>query len=509
MDTRGPEAREPEAREPRNREPRNKLILFCDGTWFAMEAGTETNIHLLAEMVGINMGSELSIRNTDTVKARYYANGVGLGSTFMHYILDGATGSSIQEECTNAYQYIVENYTPQFEIWMFGLSRGAYIIRSVAGMINNCGIIKPTLDKDGNIDPLITTMRCDRVYETYRLPAEWAHPQSGEMIEFRNRNSHDVKTPVKFMGLFDTVGSLGTPMPTVYRRSGGEGVATSEASYDNNVLGFASHSFYDTRISSVVEKVYHALSLHDRFYMFPPCLVNQSIGYRSGYRRDPKFEIHQKWFPGTHYDLCRQEFKLFRVGTSFPETVAAMPLNTFSSTIRPNTVLSDLVLKWMLESIQREDPDHLVIPDIDEKIREVVGRIRRGENVGSGDVYDDLLQYLPFGHVIHSAYSLWSYISCRFLPRRITEPVEAFFGINFIKLIVVCKERLVTELKADVYHYEMPDLSLGGLCIGDLAKVSGDRYPSKAYEKFLVNQLDMGLIEKEDFAARWGTKGGD
>ncbi|KAK7224038.1 hypothetical protein V2G26_012041 [Clonostachys chloroleuca] len=361
------DAREPEAREPEAREPRNKLILFCDGTWCGKEAGTETNIHLLAEMVGISMGSELSIRNTDTVKARY-ADGVGLGSTFMHYLFDGATGSSIQEECTNAYQYIVENYTPQFEIWMFGLSRGAYIVRSVAGMINNCGIIKPTLNNNGNIDPLITTIRCNRVYETYRLPAEWAHPQSGEMIEFRERNSHDVKTPVKFMGLFDTVGSLGVPGLT-----SDQGLAYRDVFHDNNV-------------SSVVEKVYHAVSLHDTLFAFEPCLVDRSNGLRA----NPKFETHQKWFPGTHYDLGRQKFKFFRAGTS------AKPLNLFSGTVQPNTVLSDLVLKWMLESIQREDPDHLVIPDIDEKIREVVGRIRRGENVGSGDVYNDLLQYISF-----------------------------------------------------------------------------------------------------------------
>jgi uncharacterized protein (DUF2235 family) len=27
-------------------------------------------------------------------------------------------------------------------IWLFGLSRGAYTVRAVAGMINNCGITK-------------------------------------------------------------------------------------------------------------------------------------------------------------------------------------------------------------------------------------------------------------------------------------------------------------------------------------------------------------------------------
>ncbi|KAF9763914.1 hypothetical protein IL306_002953, partial [Fusarium sp. DS 682] len=234
MDPRGPEARE----------PRKKLILLCDGTWFAIEAGTKTNIHLLAEMVGMDKGPELytwntdkdpepNTWNTDTIKARY-AEGVRSGGTFLDYIFEGATGRLIDKECTSAYQYIVENYTPQFEIWMFGLSRGAFIVRSVAGMINNCGIIRPTLDEHGDIDYIITTMRCQGVYEKYRNPDKWAHPQSDVMKEYRRKNSHDVRTPVKFMGLFDTVGGLGTPIPMVYGRSGGEGVVTSEASYDNN-----------------------------------------------------------------------------------------------------------------------------------------------------------------------------------------------------------------------------------------------------------------------------------
>ncbi|EXA29370.1 hypothetical protein FOVG_19127 [Fusarium oxysporum f. sp. pisi HDV247] len=439
-------------------------------------------------MVGISVDSELAIRNTDTVKARY-ADGVGLGSTFLHHIFKAADVIQINEECETAYQYIVENYTPQFEIWMFGLSRGAYIVRAVAGMINNCGIIRPTRDRDGNIDRTITTMRCRRVYQIYRSREEWASPQSHDMKDFRTRNSYNIRTPVKFMGLFDTVGSLGIPKPI-----GGEGFVWPDG-------------FHDKNISSVVEKVYHAVSLHDRLTAFQPCLVNRSVRSRT----DPNLEIHQKWFPGTHYDLCRQKFKFFRVGASFLEIVAALPLNLLSGTVQPNTVLSDLVLKWMLESIKHEDPDGLVIPNINNEIQVVIDRIRRGENVGSGDVYDHLLHYIPFGHVFHAAYWFWSYVGLGFLPsfaRGITtEHFETFFGINLIKRIFACKDRLVTERKADVYHYRDPDYSLGGLCIRDLAVVNGGRYPSKTYENFLVYQLDMDLIGTEGFAARFEERG--
>ena len=40
------------------------------------------------------------------------------------------------------YRYIVHNYSPGDELYLFGFSRGAYTIRSLCGLINNYGIIK-------------------------------------------------------------------------------------------------------------------------------------------------------------------------------------------------------------------------------------------------------------------------------------------------------------------------------------------------------------------------------
>jgi uncharacterized protein (DUF2235 family) len=128
-----------------------KLVVLCDGTWCGRETDTESNIQHLARMIGIDMTIDtgpddihiLDARG-DSVQARY-ADGVGLGSTFLDYLFNGATGNDIAEQCTEAYKYIVENYTTEHEIWMFGLSRGAFAVRCVAGMINNCGIVPTAL----------------------------------------------------------------------------------------------------------------------------------------------------------------------------------------------------------------------------------------------------------------------------------------------------------------------------------------------------------------------------
>jgi hypothetical protein len=91
-----------ETREPETRKPRNKLILLCDGIWCGKEAGTETNIQILARMIGINVDSALAIRNTHTIKA-HYTDGVGLGSMFLHYLFEGAATIQINEEYKIAY----------------------------------------------------------------------------------------------------------------------------------------------------------------------------------------------------------------------------------------------------------------------------------------------------------------------------------------------------------------------------------------------------------------------
>ena len=58
--------------------------------------------------------------------------------------------------------------------------------------------------------------------------------------------------------------------------------------------------FYDNNISSVVEKLYYAVSMHDRLSVFKPYLVNQDPKHKE----DKALQIY-KWFPSTHYNLGR------------------------------------------------------------------------------------------------------------------------------------------------------------------------------------------------------------
>ncbi|KAH0543172.1 hypothetical protein FGG08_002517 [Glutinoglossum americanum] len=380
-----------------------------------------------------------------------YADGVGLGSTFLNYLFNGATGHSIAEECTNAYRYIVENYMPGYEIWMFGLSRGAFTVRCVAGMINNCGIVMPIRNNAGAIDRDRTGELCEEVYKLYRSPYEINHPKSQQMQTFRANRSHSTPTPIKFMGLFDTVGSLGIP-----RFTGG--------------VGFEWPEFYDQVVSSVVEHVYHAVSLHDRLWLFQPCLAFSGPG------PNPNPTIHEMWFPGAHYDLGRQRFRFFRAGTNWFEGKLFGLLNLLANTIEPNHVLSDLVLRWMLESIAQHDPAGAVIQNIPLQLSTITDSIWRAQNTGDGDVYNNALDYIPFGNLVRSISSIGGLFG---------NTVESILSVkSILQILLAVRDRAIPDSTAQVYPYQTPDAALGQNTIEQLADMDARRYPSRTYQYF-------------------------
>jgi hypothetical protein len=383
------------------------------------------------------------------------------------YIFNGATAQDIARQCVDAYEFIVKNYTyPDHEIWMFGLSRGAYLVRAVAGMINNCGIVKP-VKVDGTIDIQQTRILCEAVYKIYRSPYPINGPHSPQSQSFRRTKSwpligdedpakpeaHRFVPPIKFMGLFDTVGSLGLPDFT-----GG--------------VGLDWPAFYDQSISTAVENVYHAVSLHDRLFAFQPCLVSRNETMHIGDWRN--FGVtEQAWLPGVHYDLGRQRFRFLREfgGGRLEQFLAKF--NFASKIIEPNQVLADFALRWMLRAIRTHNLEqqalYQIIPEINLYIENVTRHVREGGRIGDGDVYGRILEYAPFGSSI---------LDIMRLLQGTRGKVSTIY-----QLFVDLRDRFIPDHDATIYDFRRPDPDIG-LIIGDLGAVCEQRYPSKAYMKW-------------------------
>jgi uncharacterized protein (DUF2235 family) len=351
---------------------------------------------------------------------------------------------------------------------MFGLSRGAYTVRSVGGMINNCGIVRPVLHANGKVDEARTHLLCEEVYRIYRSCDEVNKPHSPESIAFRTKHSWPLigdepglVAPVRFMGLFDTVGSLGIPDFT-----GG--------------VGLDWPLFYNQEVSSVVESVSHAVSLLDRLYVFQPCLVKR----KPKYGKPDKTGLNECWFPGVHYDLGRQRFRFLRDMSSNWWEILLARLQLASKTIEPNHVLGNLVLKWMLEEIKLNDPYGLVVPHdvLEDRVRTLKAEmLSHRRATGDGDVYANILKYAPFGSLIFGILrTIWG---------------TSWQNNQIYQLLFALRDRLVPDDDAKVYLYREPDATLDFHTIQDLAGIApltlsqsdaNTRYPSRTMDSWQV-----------------------
>lgn len=266
-----------------------RLIACSDGTWNRPSVKTDgkyvrTNVQKLFE----------SISNKDAggiYQVKYYDEGIGAEGTWWSKMIDGATGRGIDENILDIYKFLVWNYELGDEIYLFGFSRGAYTARSLAGLVRSCGILR-----ENNLRLI------DQAYELYRTRNDERTRPAGELAtEFRNKYSYDDKTKIKFIGVWDTVGSLGIPVRSFQ--------------FQNK----KKYQFHDTTLSSFVENAFHALAIDERRSNFQPTLWQQSKNANTDANTQQVLE--QVWFPGVHSN----------VGGGYPDEG-----------------LSDIALQWMI-----------------------------------------------------------------------------------------------------------------------------------------------------------------
>lgn len=237
------------------------LVVCCDGTWNTLDQMRDgvpcpTNVARLYHAL-IDRADQL----------RYYHPGVGVGPGVIDRLGGAAVGAGLSANIKSAYSWLAANYRDGDAVCLFGFSRGAYTVRSVAGMLHACGL--PTLPED--MPPVQRWELIDRLYdETYRRP-DGAGPPPYPQIW------------IQFLGVWDTVGALGIPdflgplrLLDVERR----------------------HRFHDTRLGERVRHARHAVALDEQRGTFTPTLWTD-LPARDG----PDRSVRQIWFPGCHTDV--------------------------------------------------------------------------------------------------------------------------------------------------------------------------------------------------------------
>lgn len=324
--------------------PTRTHVFIIDGTMSRLHDGHETNAGLLYKLLR-EMGQRVD---------QSFAYDPGVQGEGPRKWLTAAAGLGINLSIEQGYAVLASRYEPGDRIMLFGFSRGAYAVRSLAGFISNIGLLKRQH---------ATHRRVVRAFRYYEADYPTEHSR-----QFSDKFCHE-HVPIEMVGVWDTVGALGLPYPILTR------IAPMATEFHNHHLG---HN---------VRHAYHALALDETRTAYSPILWEPERGWEG--------VLEQVWFPGAHADIGGQ---VARFGAARP--------------------LSNIPLRWMLdravacglrlpEDWQARFPTDPSAPMVGD--RRDIGRLfllRRPRVVEAGE-----------GHVLHASVAHRRELLPRYRPR--------------------------------------------------------------------------------------------
>lgn len=237
-----------------SREPVDHVVLL-DGTMSSLDEGEETNVGLIYKL--------LDEAAADSRIALLYE----AGNQWEDWskTMDIIEGRGINRQIRRVYGWLATRYRPGDRIFLIGFSRGAYAVRSLAGVIGEVGLLT-------------------REHASERMVREaYRHYQEGTSAEtcraFRQAYCRD-HTEIEMIGAFDTVKSLGFRAPFVVR------------------WAEVKHAFHNAELGAHVIRGFHALALDETREAFAPVLWSCPPGHEG--------EVEQMWFKGSHGDVGGQ-----------------------------------------------------------------------------------------------------------------------------------------------------------------------------------------------------------
>lgn len=247
------------SRAPRLREvrPPQTHVVLLDGTMSSLLPGRETNVGLTYRLL-------LDLPDSANVTL-YYEPGIQWrGIRRAHEVV---AGIGINRQIRRAYLFLARNYRPGDRIVLMGYSRGAYAVRSLAGLIDRMGLLRAAQIDEETLD---------RVYTAYREA-----PDSPDALALKVARCH-VRVDIAFLGVYDTVRALGVRWPILWR------YVPEPHPYHSHALGPSA------RIAR------HALALNETREAYAPVLWDVAP------ERAASGAVQQMWFRGAHGDVGGQ-----------------------------------------------------------------------------------------------------------------------------------------------------------------------------------------------------------
>jgi uncharacterized protein (DUF2235 family) len=243
-----------------------RLAIYLDGTFNTLN--NNTNVWRL---------KSLTLESPD--QHVYYSQGVG--TLRGEVVRGGVTGYGIDDEIIRAYTWLIENFDDGDEIFIFGFSRGAYTARSLSGLISKCGILKRGAPL--SIEQLYVRYR---LYDAPTIRSLLGKPLPSDVVtEVRWLTKYSQPTKIKFVGVWDTVGSMGIPR------------GSAEAKVHK-------YRFLDTHLRLDNEYAFHALALDEHREDFEATFWTHTVKTGEAGTPERSLEhVEQRWFVGCHANV--------------------------------------------------------------------------------------------------------------------------------------------------------------------------------------------------------------
>lgn len=243
------------------------IVVCADGTW--NRPTVHTNVDRLFNFLP---GAPQTVAKTEEIATFLYRNTPaqvafyleGVGARASHNdLLGGMTGTGLHAKVLDGYILISREYAPGDKLFLFGFSRGAYTVRSLAALIAAVGLLSP-------VEAKAADCRC-------LAQQRWGYFKGINAITPPVGPDAADPCPIRLVGVWDTVGALGIPIFN--------GVDVVDA-LERKVFDFA-----DLDLSERVQYGLHAMAIDERRKDFIP----------SPWK--PRHGVTQRWFPGVHSDV--------------------------------------------------------------------------------------------------------------------------------------------------------------------------------------------------------------
>jgi uncharacterized protein (DUF2235 family) len=235
-----------------------RLIICCDGTWNWPQPDRETNVVRLLRAIK-PLGHLADGRQVTQIV--HYHLGVGTGN-ILDRAVGGGAGVGLSNSVKACYGFLVDNYEPGDEILLFGFSRGAYVVRSVAGMVGSVGLLKKK--------------EMTHFYDAWDWYAKRNAKDDSELDTFAPGRQKPADVTLQCIGVWDTVGALGIPGTRLCARD---------------------YTFHQTALGRRVRYAFQALAIDESRGNFqaapwapPPDVAVPQV-------------LEQVWFPGVHSNV--------------------------------------------------------------------------------------------------------------------------------------------------------------------------------------------------------------